>query len=44
MSLPAFMAVGMPPVDANASSTVALYPGGVACAWIYRGGVRSCAA
>ncbi len=29
----------MPPVQANASSTVALFPGGVVSAWAYREGL-----
>jgi uncharacterized membrane protein YfcA len=29
----------VPPVQANASSTVALFPGGVASAWAYRDGI-----
>ena len=36
VSLPALIAAGVPPVAANASSTVALYPGGLASAWTYR--------
>ncbi|HEX3601717.1 MAG TPA: sulfite exporter TauE/SafE family protein, partial [Lacipirellulaceae bacterium] len=36
VSLPALIAVGVPSVQANASSTVALYPGGVASVWAYR--------
>lgn len=36
VSLPALIAVGLPSVAANASSTVALYPGGLASAWVYR--------
>lgn len=36
VSLPALIAVGVPPVQANASSTVALFPSGVASAWVYR--------
>lgn len=39
VSLPALIAVGLPSVAANASSTVALYPGGVASAWVYRDGL-----
>lgn len=39
VSLPALIAVGVPPVQANASSTVALFPGGVASAWAYREGI-----
>jgi uncharacterized protein len=37
--LPAMIAVGVPSVQANASSTVALFPGGVASAWAYREGL-----
>lgn len=36
VSLPALIAAGLPPVQANASSTVALFPGGLASAWAYR--------
>jgi len=39
ISLPALIAVGLPSVQANASSTVALFPGGVASAWAYRDGL-----
>ncbi|HVE06900.1 MAG TPA: sulfite exporter TauE/SafE family protein [Paraburkholderia sp.] len=39
VSLPALIAAGVPPVQANASSTVALFPGGVASAWAYRDGL-----
>jgi uncharacterized protein len=39
VSLPALIAVGVPSVQANASSTVALFPGGVASAWAYRDGL-----
>lgn len=39
VSLPALIAVGVPPVQANASSTVALFPGGIASAWAYRDGL-----
>lgn len=38
-SLPALIAAGVPSVQANASSTVALFPGGVASAWAYRDGL-----
>lgn len=41
VSLPALIAAGVPPVQANASSTVALFPGGLASAWAYRDGLRS---
>jgi uncharacterized membrane protein YfcA len=37
VALPALVAAGLPPVVANASSTVALLPGAVASAWTYRG-------
>lgn len=36
VSLPALIVAGLPPVQANASSTVALFPGGLASAWAYR--------
>ncbi len=36
VTLPVLIAVGVPSVAANASSTVALYPGGLASAWVYR--------
>jgi uncharacterized protein len=36
VTLPALIAAGLPSVQANASSTVALYPGGLASAWTYR--------
>jgi uncharacterized membrane protein YfcA len=39
VSLPALIAVGVPSVQANASSTVALFPGGLASAWAYRSGL-----
>ena len=37
VTLPALIAVGVPSVAANASSAMALYPGGLASAWVYRG-------
>jgi uncharacterized membrane protein YfcA len=40
VSLPALIAAGVPPVQANTSSTVALFPGGLASAWAYRDGLR----
>jgi uncharacterized membrane protein YfcA len=40
VSLPALIAAGLPSVTANASSTVALFPGGAASAWAYRRGQR----
>ena len=39
VSLPALIAAGVPSVQANASSTVALFPGGVVSAWAYREGL-----
>jgi uncharacterized membrane protein YfcA len=39
VSLPALVATGVPSVSANASSTVALYPGGAASVWVYRDGL-----
>jgi uncharacterized membrane protein YfcA len=39
VTLPALIAAGVPSVAANASSTVALYPGGAASAWVYRDGL-----
>ena len=36
VTLPALVSVGVPSVMANATSTVALYPGGAASAWVYR--------
>jgi uncharacterized protein len=36
VALPALVAVGLSPVTANASSTIALVPGAVASAWVYR--------
>ncbi|TDC38863.1 sulfite exporter TauE/SafE family protein [Micromonospora sp. 15K316] len=36
VALPALVAVGVPPVTANASTTVALVPGSVVSAWVYR--------
>jgi uncharacterized membrane protein YfcA len=38
VTLPALIAVGVPSVQANASSTVALWPGGAASAWTYHEG------
>ncbi|WP_200309213.1 sulfite exporter TauE/SafE family protein [Streptomyces adelaidensis] len=36
VALPALVAVGLPPVTANAASTIALLPGSVAGAWVSR--------
>ncbi len=40
VTLPALIAAGVPSVGANASSTVALWPGGAASAWTYHSGLR----
>ena len=40
VSLPAMIAAGLPSVQANASSTVALFPGQVTSAWTYWDGMR----
>lgn len=39
VTLPALIAAGVPSVQANASSTVALVPGGAVSAWAYREGL-----
>jgi uncharacterized protein len=39
VSLPALIWAGVPSVQANASSTVALFPGGAASVWAYRDGL-----
>ncbi|MGB8945584.1 MAG: sulfite exporter TauE/SafE family protein [Streptomyces sp.] len=36
VALPALVAVGLSPVTANASATIALVPGAVASGWVYR--------
>jgi uncharacterized membrane protein YfcA len=41
VTLPAMIAAGIPSVAANASSTVALYPGGATSAWVYRHGLTN---
>lgn len=41
VSLPAMVAAGVPSVSANASSTVALYPGGAMSVWVYRDGLKA---
>jgi uncharacterized protein len=41
VTLPAMIAAGVPSVLANASSTVALLPGGLASAWAFRDGLGS---
>jgi uncharacterized protein len=40
VTLPALIASGVPSVQANASSTVALYPGGLAGTWAHRDGLE----
>src|SRR5215471_9608280 len=40
VTLPALTFVGLPPTIANASSTVALFPGTLASSWAYRHDVR----
>lgn len=40
VTLPALLGAGLSPVAANASSTVALFPGTLAAAWTLRGGLR----
>jgi uncharacterized protein len=39
VTLPVLIAAGLPSVVANASSTVALYPAGLASVWVYRRGL-----
>jgi hypothetical protein len=39
VSLPVLIAAGVPSVQANASSAVALFPGGAASVWTYRDGL-----
>jgi uncharacterized membrane protein YfcA len=39
VSLPALISAGVPSVGANATSTVALFPGGLASTWVYRDGL-----
>jgi uncharacterized protein len=41
VTLPAMIAAGIPSVGANASSTVALYPGAATSVWVYRDGLTS---
>ncbi|RVT93060.1 sulfite exporter TauE/SafE family protein [Sphingomonas crocodyli] len=40
VTLPVLIASGVPSVSANATSSVALYPGGASSAWVYRAGLR----
>lgn len=39
VTLPCLISAGIPSVVANATSTVALYPGGAASVWVYRSGL-----
>lgn len=41
MTFPALLFVGLNPIDANASSLVALFPGTFAAAWAFRRSIRS---
>jgi hypothetical protein len=43
VSFPVMVLVGLPPIAANASSTVALFPGTLASTWAYRDGLRGIA-
>jgi uncharacterized membrane protein YfcA len=40
VTFPALIALGVPPINANATSTVALWPGSFAAMWGYRGELR----
>ncbi|HET9768881.1 MAG TPA: TSUP family transporter, partial [Thermoanaerobaculia bacterium] len=40
LSFPALLWLGLPPVVANATSAVALWPGSLAGAWGFRGALR----
>jgi uncharacterized membrane protein YfcA len=40
VSFPALLFIGIPPVNANATNTVALWPGQPASVWAYRGEMR----
>src|SRR3954454_4196287 len=43
VSFPVMVLVGLPPIAANASSTVALFPGTLASTWAYRDDLRGVA-
>jgi uncharacterized protein len=43
VTFPALVLVGLPPIAANATSTVALFPGTLASTWAYRGALRDVA-
>src|SRR5437870_13482529 len=40
ISFPALIFTGVPPINANATNTVALWPGAVASTWAYRKELR----
>ena len=40
LTFPALIALGVPPIDANATSTVALWPGSISSVWGYRALLR----
>lgn len=40
LTFPALIALGVPPINANATSTVALWPGALGSMWGYRGELR----
>jgi uncharacterized protein len=40
VTFPALIAFGLPPINANATSTVALWPGSIGSMWGYRGELR----
>jgi uncharacterized membrane protein YfcA len=40
LTFPALVALGVPPINANATSTVALWPGSLGSIWGYRGELR----
>lgn len=40
VTFPALIALGIPPINANATSTVALWPGSIGAMWGYRGELR----
>lgn len=44
LTFPALIAAGLPPIDANASSTVALFPGQIATAYAARDGLAAASA
>ena len=43
LTFPALVALGIPPISANATSTVALWPGALGSMWGYRGELRGAA-